>query len=561
MRSTIPVIDLFAGPGGLGEGFCSYLPEKRNNRAFRILLSVEKDANAHRTLELRSFFRQFVRQVPEDYYDYLRGTIKRNELFERHYVEAGRARREAMLAELGKDDEKIYRRIEQRLTEQGDRPWVLIGGPPCQAYSFVGRSKRKILSETDGRQVLYQEYLKIIARFRPAVFVMENVKGMLSSKARLDENAKPHIDGKQELIFQRIIRDLKKPVKAVRDAEADWPLAEGEDPEAVGYRVYSLVEAGTGPDQLQPADFIIRSEDYGIPQTRHRVILLGVRHDIPQRPHTITAHEDGEIAIEKVIDDLPPLRSRISRYLSRNRFKDSPDNWKAAIQGICQAEWLETYTPRIRAIQLKLFEDKVHPGQPDALRDAIRNTADAVLKDAETGGRYIAWKGSPEYAADWYLDDRFQGVCNHESREHMESDLHRYLFLANFAAVYSVSPTMKQFPKDLLPDHENVKDITDDEDVIFDDRFRVQVKGQPATTITSHISKDGHYNVHYNPLQCRSLSVREAARIQTFPDNYFFEGNKTKQYEQIGNAVPPLLARQIAEVVYDLLESAYGRNR
>lgn len=131
----------------------------------------------------------------------------------------------------------------------------------------------------------------------------------------------------------------------------------------------------------------------------------------------------------------------------------------------------------------------------------------------------------------------------------MSSDLRRYVFAAAYAKQNGFSPKgHKGFSLEgLAPDHKNW------ESGVFSDRFRVQAENLTATTITSHISKDGHYFIHYDPQQCRSLSVREAARIQTFPDNYFFQGNRTEQFHQVGNAVPPLLAFKIARVVFRLL--------
>ncbi len=148
------------------------------------------------------------------------------------------------------------------------------------------------------------------------------------------------------------------------------------------------------------------------------------------------------------------------------------------------------------------------------------------------------------------MDAKLKGVCNHETRGHIRADLHRYFFAAVFAKKNGRSPLLEDFPKSLLPKHKNA--IAALKETKFNDRFRVQIAGRPSTTVVSHISKDGHYYIHYDSSQCRSLTVREAARLQTFPDNYFFEGERTEQYKQVGNAVPPLLAKQIAEIVADL---------
>jgi len=130
----------------------------------------------------------------------------------------------------------------------------------------------------------------------------------------------------------------------------------------------------------------------------------------------------------------------------------------------------------------------------------------------------------------------------------MKGDLARYMFAAIFGAAFDRSPTASEFPTTLAPAHKNWQSGK------FADRFRVQTGGKPSSTITSHISKDGNYFIHPDPVQCRTLTVREAARLQTFPDNYYFKGNRTQQYTQVGNAVPPYLARQIAEAIWPVYE-------
>lgn len=143
----------------------------------------------------------------------------------------------------------------------------------------------------------------------------------------------------------------------------------------------------------------------------------------------------------------------------------------------------------------------------------------------------------------WVERPELRAIAQHETRGHMASDLGRYLFAAVFGEVHGYGPKAGNFPLVLSPDHRNWLSG------VFNDRFRVQLAHDASTTVTSHISKDGHYFIHPDPVQCRSLTVREAARLQTFPDDYLFLGNRTQQYVQVGNAVPPFLARQIAALV------------
>ena len=152
------------------------------------------------------------------------------------------------------------------------------------------------------------------------------------------------------------------------------------------------------------------------------------------------------------------------------------------------------------------------------------------------GGEFIAHESLPSLYKEWFYDRKLKGVINHSTRSHIRGDLHRYLFVSAFGLVQRRSPTLRDFPRQLLPAHSNVRRALGGGN--FADRFRVQLYDRPSTMITSHISKDGHYYVHPDPSQCRSLTVREAARLQTFPDNYFFTGGRTGQYVQVGTWSP-----------------------
>lgn len=504
MSEIIPIIDVFAGPGGLGEGFSS-LGRNIGKSFFKIGLSVEKDLYAHSTLELRSFFRQFgTSDIPEDYYALLRGEITREELFNRHPEQSFSAKNEAWCAELGSGrefDDELDRRIK-KVIGNNDR-WILIGGPPCQAYSVIGRAREN--KENDARNYLYIEYLRIIAKHRPAVFVMENVKGILSS----------NVQGQQ--IFKQILSDLKEPVYG--------------DLKGCKYRIYSLVksidEIQPEISTLQPEDFIVECEKYGIPQARHRVILLGVREDLNHcQPETLIPQKT--VPVDSVIRGLPRLRSGFSKEA------DGPALWRQQLRESSTEDWIESIRNEIDA---QLAEDltRMLSRIKCPLDDRGREFIECLAPVSDN----LKW---------WYEDKRLRGVCNHTSRGHMRKDIYRYIYASYFATLFGVSPKLHEFPANLQPDHKNAKSGH------FNDRFRVQLYGRPSTTITCHISKDGHYYIHPDPTQCRSLTVREAARLQTFPDNYLFCGNRTQQYVQVGNAVPPLLAYQIAEVVQKLLE-------
>ena len=526
--TNIPVIDIFAGPGGLGEGFSSTNKNRKN--IFDIKLSIEKDKYAHETLELRSFFRKFKNgEVPSKYYEILKEpdlktkrTLKQK-LFRFFPEEYNTAQKEAWHAELGTKKysfNKVNLRIEEVL--KGNKNWVLIGGPPCQAYSLVGRSRVGGINEDDIRVYLYKEYLRIIAKHQPAVFVMENVKGLLSAKI------------KEQSVFDLIKKDLTNPSSVFKKSKSK------------NYRIYSLVKKPDAftmegfPMYKNNKSFVIESENYGVPQKRHRVILLGIREDIAQKPETLK-HSEKKINLNAVIRDLPKIRSGLHRkYISseiidgkKKRYYDKViDNDK---------NWLEITDSFKKEITSK----------NGFLNNSTEKKRTISLKGI--GSEFVKcntpYKKNPLY--DWYNDPKLEGACNHISRGHLIQDLKRYMFASLFTKTNDRFPRLcdyEQHSKDLLPDHKSANTGK------FADRFRVQLPNEPATTVTSHISKDGHYFIHFDPNQCRSLTVREAARIQTFPDNYLFCGPRTAQYHQVGNAVPPYLSKQIGEIVSNILK-------
>lgn len=507
----IPIIDLFAGPGGLGEGFASLKGHKRQP-FFEIGLSIEKTEVAHRTLMLRAAFRRLrgTKDV-RHYYSYIRGEID-EAAFRRIPAVASafeHAAREARCLELGKSDESsIDDEIRDALN--GKETWVLIGGPPCQAYSLAGRSRRANDKDfhKDEKHFLYKEYLRIIQVHKPTIFVMENVKGLLSSK----HSGNP--------MFEKIIADLSSPADGLE------------------YEIRSFTKKGNS-DSLEPGDYLIHSERYGIPQSRHRVILLGVRkgQGVPQ--HQLLEPVSRPVTVRQTIEDLPRIRSRLSRG-------ESLEAWRKAVQAA------PAYVKGWRA------ENEF------AMIESMRTFA-AAATSTSTGGAFIPREyrrpKKPTELQQWLHDRSLGGICQHEARAHMASDLARYIFAATFANSQGYSPRLDVFPPKLLPDHFNVKFWSTAEAIPFKDRFRVQCRNEPATTVVAHIAKDGHYYIHYDPSQCRSLTVREAARLQTFPDNYFFAGNRTEQYTQVGNAVPPLLAHKLARIVRSLLNEMNRKKR
>ena len=509
MRTPVPVVDLFSGPGGLAEGFAKVQTESGRKR-FTMALSIETDKAAHRTLRLRAFLRKF-RQLPDEYYEHLNGLLPAEPdwatLYPEEWKESGK---ETPRVELGTAEAKgvLDHKIPAIQEEHGTRT-VLLGGPPCQPYSVAGRARNagnpKYEVKDDKRLSLYKEYAKVLSLLKPWVAVMENVKGMLSAQ----------YEGKP--VFGDVMDELQN--------------AGGRN----HYRLFSLAPATANrswQDGLEPNDFLVRAEEHGVPQRRHRVFVVCIRNDVaealPERLLPKLYPRQGQVTLNDVVGEMPQLRSRLSRG-------DGGKAWQGAVEEACRLAG--THLPAMSQREersfrraLKLAANSVR-GEPLPFRDLAENGAHGVADSC------------PEDLRKWFRDEKLTRLPNNETRGHIPEDIVRYLYAAAFARVFGRSPRAEDFPSALAPEHANWKSGK------FADRFRVQLADKPSTTVTSHLSKDGHYFIHPDPCQCRSLTVREAARLQTFPDNYLFHGGRTQQYIQVGNAVPPYLAHQIAEQV------------
>ena len=513
MTDPVSVVDLFSGPGGLAEGFAK-LQDPLGRPCFNVVLSIEMEPTAHRTLLLRAFLRKFPSGHPPEYYEFLNGVLAQEPDWASLYpLEWDEANDETRCLTLGTPEASSF--VRQRIADiraaHGDRT-VLLGGPPCQSYSVVGRARNVGNADydpaNDARHSLYLEYARVLAQLQPAIAVMENVRGMLS--ARHDDR----------LIFSDVMDTLTH--------------AGGEHQ----YRLYSLASPYAGrswDDGLGPNDFLVRAEEHGIPQTRHRVFVICIRRDVaatlPSDLLPTLDRIETTASVHDVIGAMPMLRSRLS-------WEDDDVSWQRVLfkaEGLVQRHMPDTTRDIKQKFQL-------------ALDRALESTSGAALPHREAQGSTGFSNACPAALRDWIFDPKLARLPNNETRAHIDEDISRYLFAVAYASAFGRSPKARDFPQALAARHRSWNTGK------FDDRFRVQLRDHPSTTITSHLSKDGHYFIHPDPAQCRSLTVREAARLQTFPDNYFFQGSRTQQYIQVGNAVPPYLAWQIARQLWNVLE-------
>lgn len=403
-------IDLFAGAGGLSEGF---IREK-----FQPIAHIEMNPEASDTLRTRVAFHHFQEKKNlNKYYAYLKQDITRDEMWNSIPQEL----LESVINEEITDNSinNIFEKIDSQLdSKQVD---VIIGGPPCQAYSLVGRSRDPNRMNGDKRNFLFRYYAKFLIRYKPKYFVFENVLGLLTAG-----NAK-YLNEMLELFDE------------------------------IGYS----------------ADLkVLNAEEYGVLQKRRRVIIIGRKGKTKFKFPELQKMENNWQTKRDLFFDLPYLK----------------------------------------------------PGQEIEVVSYTKNINE-YLKRTET-------RNGMNY------------TTQHITRNHNDRDLEIYSLAIDKWLNDRKRLKYNDIPKNLQT-HKNTE--------AFLDRYKVIDPNGYSHTVVAHIAKDGHYYIYPDLKQVRSISVREAARIQSFPDDYYFEGGRTAAFKQIGNAVPPLMAEKIAASLKDLL--------
>lgn len=415
------ILDLFSGAGGLSEGFF------RTGATF--VGHVEADCHACDTLRTRTAYWNLKNENKIDiYYDYLLKKITREELWDKSNVKNSN---DVINTFIGDDSfDEITKMVKSTLKKKKLKAVdLIIGGPPCQAYSVVGRARMKESVTCDPRNFLYKYYVKFLETFKPKMFIFENVPGILSAG-----------NGQH---FQAI-------KSAVENADYHMELKE------------------------------LTASDYGVLQDRKRIIIVGWKKSKKQKNYIY-----------------PEFEKIVNTYLVKDLLDDLPKT------------------------------------KPD--------------RKVEGKGKYIA--ETNQYLINSNIrEKKFNILTQHETRMHNKQDLEIYKEAINIWNKDKKRLCYKELSKRRpeLITHKNTHSFTN--------RFNVIKADMPAShTILAHMAMDGHYYIHPDIKQLRSLSVREAARLQSFPDDFYFEGPRTAQFRQIGNAVPPKMAEQIAKKIKEIL--------